>query len=259
MDTMAAPQQVAVPAIGSTWSHGKDFYGNVLLTPEVLADVATSEEIWNEILVFHHQLATDEYVAYLDRFYRESLKRYGRHWRYMDIVNSLYAASKVLKPRNYLEIGVRRGRSVCTVAMAHPDVDIVAFDLWQQNYAGMENPGPEFVQAELKRMHHRGQLYFVNGDSHQTIPEFFRQNPGLTFDMMTVDGDHSEQGAIDDLMNVIPHLSVGGVLVFDDIAHPKHEYLLKVWRDVTGRFPNMKSYEFGDLGYGVAFAIKTGA
>jgi len=50
------------------------------------------------------------------------------------------------------------------------------------------------------------------------------------FDLITVDGDHSEEGAFDDLLNVIPHLNVGGILVFDDIAHPTHPYLLGVWK-----------------------------
>jgi len=241
---------------GAVASIRNNFYGSVLLNPTTLANIAASIETWDRIIGFHNLLATDEYVAYLDVWYKECLSRFGKHWFYLDIVNVLFAASKTLAPRNYLEIGVRRGRSVCTVARGNPSVNIFAFDMWQVNYAGMENPGPDFVSAELKKHGHTGRLSFVNGNSHETLPQFFRQNPGLELDMITVDGDHSEQGALQDLEDVIPHLAIGGVLVFDDIAHPAHPFLLKVWKTAIGRHPELSSFEFVESGYGVAFAIR---
>jgi predicted O-methyltransferase YrrM len=244
--------------MNSIFMQNKNFYNPVILSPSTLVNIATSSGTWNEILLYHHHIATDEYVQYLDAFYRESIKLFGSNWFYLDIVNVLYAASKTIQPRNYLEIGVRRGRSVCTVARGCPNVDVVAFDMWVQGYGGMENPGPEFVKAELLRHGHAGRASFINGNSHQTIPVFFSQNPQAMFDMITVDGDHSEAGALDDLKNVIPHLSVGGVLVFDDIAHPAHPYLINVWKKAMAIFPFLTSFEFTELGYGVAFAIRKG-
>lgn len=240
----------------SIFNYKKNFYGPVILSPTTLVNIATSSSIWNEILLFHNHLATDEYVQYLDTFYREGVRRFGSDWYYLDIVNVLYAAAKTIQPRNYLEIGVRRGRSVCVVARGCPNVGVIAFDMWVQGYAGMDNPGPDFVCSELSKHGHTGEVFFVNGDSHQTIPAFFRQNPGVTFDMITVDGDHSEEGAFDDLKNVIPYLSVGGILVFDDISHPAHPYLLNVWKKTMAMFPFLTSFEFTELGYGVAFAIR---
>jgi hypothetical protein len=76
--------------------------------------------------------------------------------------------------------------------------------------------------------------------------------------MITVDGDHSETVALDDLKNVIPHLSVSGILVFDNIAHPSHPYLLNVRKKAMAMFPFLTSFEFTELGYGVAFAIRKG-
>ncbi len=242
--------------MNSIFNFKKNFYGPVILSPSTLVKIATSSSTWNEILLFHHQLATDEYVHYLDTFYREGIKRFGSAWYYLDIVNVLYAASKTIQPRNYLEIGVRRGRSVCAVVRGCPTVDIVAFDMWIQGYAGMENPGPEFVKSELLKHGHTGKITFINGDSHQTVPYFFKQNPDIKFDLITVDGDHTEAGAFDDLKNVIPHLSVGGILVFDDIAHPAHPYLLNVWKKTMAMFQTLTSFEFTELGYGVAFAIR---
>jgi predicted O-methyltransferase YrrM len=244
----SSPPPAPAPAAG--------YYGASFLNPLTLAGIAASEDTWREILEFHGGLATDDYVRYVDSFYRECLGRYGKHWHYLDIVNVLFASSKAVRPKAYLEIGVRRGRSVCTVARACPAVDVYAFDMWMPGYAGMENPGPVFVREELARNGHRGRIEFVDGDSHQTVPNFFRERPGLMLDLITVDGDHSEAGARDDLMNVIPRLAPGGVLVMDDIAHPAHPYLLKVWKEAVAAHPGLVSHEFTELGYGVAFAVK---
>jgi predicted O-methyltransferase YrrM len=242
--------------LGSVFNHGQNHYGPVILTAGILASIATAPETMDEILAFHQQLASDEYVRYVDDYYRQGRLRFGRHWRFMDISTVLYAAAKVLQPETYLEIGVRRGRSVSMVARACPSVNIAAFDMWVENYAGMENPGADFVRQELARQGHTGSVSFFNGDSHQTIPAFFQQYPDTIFDMITVDGDHSEGGAFADLCQVIPQLAVGGVLVFDDISHPVHPYLLGVWRKALAAFPFLEGYEFTDAGFGVAFAIR---
>lgn len=233
-----------------------NFYGSVILNTSTLAEFAMSPKVWDEILSFHDFLATDEYVAYLDEFYRECRRRFGEQWRYLDIVNVLYAASRVLQPENYLEIGVRRGRSLCSVVRGCPSVNIVALDMWITNYADMDNPGPQFVLSELEKHNIKGKVDFINGNSHITVPEYFKNHPQMQFDMITVDGDHSEQGAFEDLCNVIPYLAPGGVLVFDDISHPVHPYLLDVWKSALAKFPYLSGYEFTEMGYGVAFAIR---
>lgn len=232
-------------------------FNQQIINPTTLARIAASSECWEEILSFHSLLATDSYVQQLDNYYRDCLKKYGRNWHYLDITNVLYAAAKTLKPKRYLEIGLRRGRSVCVVARGCPDTAITGFDLWIPDYAGMQNPGPEFVREELHRHGHRGNLELIDGDSRRTVPEYFSSHPDTKFDLITVDGDHSRQGALTDLKNVIPHLSAGGVIVFDDIAHPQHPYLYSVWQEILSDFPSLKSCEYTEAGYGVAFAVQT--
>ena len=246
----------SMQTLRSVFRHGKDFYGPVILNPSTLVNTAISPITWSKILSFHHLLATDEYVQYLDAYYREASSRFGDHWFYMDIVNTLFAASSLLQPRRYLEIGVRRGRSVAVVAKACPSVDIVAFDMWVKGYAGMDNPGPAHVRNELARLGHTGQVQFVDGNSHETVPDYFARNPDAEFDLITVDGDHSREGATQDLMTVIPRLALGGVLVFDDVSHAQHPYLLEVWLDVMAQHPQLSHYVFVESGFGVAFAIR---
>ena len=133
-------------------------------------------------------------------------------------------------PASYLEIGSRRGHSLCCALSQTDDTDAHSFDLVIPDYGGEENPGEPLLREELAAIGYHGRFSFHPGDSHLTVPEFFA-DPGNRqhFDLIYVDGDHSEEGALADLEEVWPRLSVGGVLVFDDLAHPQHPYLADVW------------------------------
>ena len=235
------------------------YYPRSQLTARTLTNAACSTQTWREILAFHGDLASDDYVRYVHNYYRECYQRYGASWYYFDIVNVLYAAAKLIQPRHYLEVGIRRGRTVCTVARACPDVCIHGFDLWVENYAGMDNPGERFVRSELAAHQYRGLAEFVSGDSKETVPHYLRENSNLLFDLITIDGDHRESGAMIDLENTLPRLAPGGVLVFDDVSHPDLPHMLSLWRKVTSRYPALETFEYTDAGYGVAFAINRGA
>jgi hypothetical protein len=162
----------------------------------------------------------------------------------------------LLAPKRYLEIGVRRGRSVAAVVSANPECALVMFDMWVAGYAGMENPGPDFVRQELKHIGHCGDMKFIDGDSHVTVPLYLARNPDESFDLITVDGDHTPEGAVQDLCDVLPRLKIGGAIIFDDVCHPIHPELGKVWHDVVASDPRYSAFTYSDCGYGVGFAIR---
>ncbi|MHB1340733.1 MAG: class I SAM-dependent methyltransferase [Coriobacteriia bacterium] len=200
--------------------------------------------------------------------------------------------SEMIQPKVYLEIGVRRGFSMSAVVSRCPNVEVFGFDMWVKQYAGVGNPGPALVRRELRRVGHRGNLVLIGGDSHQTLPKFFGDlpysiwdrllrrayhAPDLGFDLILVDGDHSIEGAYADLKQVIGHLRVGGVLVFDDITPNLAQLTVAdlrafhrelgpdphnrgglhgVWRAIQREYPNFKYFEFAEDSPGVAFAIR---
>lgn len=196
--------------------------------------------------------------------------------------------SHTMHPRTYLEVGVRRGFSMAMVAGRTPDVEIWGFDLWIQNYGDVKNPGPKFVQTEMKKVGYEKKIHFVSGDSHRTLPSFFdrKKNSILDrlhwvplrhpdiFDLITVDGDHSLLGAYKDVLDTIEHCTVGGVVVFDDIApdfdvlDPRAvrqelgvdpygwENLLGVWRAVQHKYSNFRYFEYVDNPPGVGLAVR---
>lgn len=185
---------------------------------------------------------------------------------------------------------MRRGFSMSMVASRTPNVDLYGFDMWLAQYAGSENPGPEFVAHELAKVGYQGRASFVSGDSHRTLPAFFggrraswldrrrvRRQAGdapESFDLMLVDGDHSLLGAYQDLMDTLPHVGVGGALVFDDIsASPvdvdpeaarqeagpdPHQWadLRGVWQAALKEFPAFRTYEYVANTPGVAVAVR---
>lgn len=198
--------------------------------------------------------------------------------------------SRQLQPSTYLEIGVRRGFSMAAVAARCLAVEIYGFDMWLRNYVGVPNPGPRFVRDELQRLGYAGKLHLISGDSHKTLPAFFRA-PGaglwqrlqmdLTlphrpskFDLIVVDGDHSLLGAYQDLCDTLPRVRVGGALIFDDIAPDlmnadmkalqkelgadpyEWESLLGVWHAVQPRFANFRYFDYTQTSPGMGLAVR---
>ncbi|MEW5895441.1 MAG: class I SAM-dependent methyltransferase [Candidatus Omnitrophota bacterium] len=233
-----------------------EWYSPVLISPRTIGDYACSAACINDVIEILKRLEPDPYTRYLLAYYEEGLRRFGNNWKYADITTMLLAAGRLIHPENYLEIGVRRGRSMAMVAAACPRCNIVGFDMWIDGYGHAENPGPEFVRKEMQKVGFKGNLVFVNGDSHQTLSCYFEENPDVYFDLITVDGDHTNRGASLDLKDVLPRLKIGGAIVFDDIVQPRLEYLQDVWhRYVAGDY-RYSTWEYKELGYGIAVGIR---
>ena len=222
----------------------------------VIGERAMSKKVRGEAMGVLDSLDSDDYSDYLSAFVARGEELVGAAWRYADIVTVLHACSTLLRPNSYLEIGVRRGRSMAMVASTAPGCSIVGVDMWLDDYAGMENPGPDHIRAEMGRLGHSGDLELLTGDSHEVVPRLFRRHPGLSFDLITVDGDHTPRGARADLETVLPRLRVGGALVFDDIRHPAHPELFDVWKKTVAADRRYACWEFGEVGYGIALAVR---
>ena len=235
---------------------GIQLYDPHLIGVQTLGDQCKHADTAQCVLKILEELESEPSINFVKDFISKGLKIYGKNWKYADINTVLYAIGKNIKISNYLEIGVRRGRSMSVLASQANDADFYGFDLWVKNYTGSENPGAEFVRSELKKFNYKGKLTFIDGDSKKTIPNFFKNNPNLYFDVITVDGDHSLNGAKIDLRNVLDKLKIGGILVFDDISSQEHPYLSNVWENIIKKRKNFYSWEFSELGLGVAFAIR---
>ena len=228
----------------------------VLLGRETLKSIILKPENIRETLDLLEKMPSDDYLEFLKDFYKKGLDTFGDDWVYADIVSALNAITKNINIENYLEIGVRQGRSMFVVSGNSPDAQLYGFDLWVENYIGIDNPGADYVERRLREFDHRGNIEFISGDSKKTIPSFFKANPDLYFDLITVDGDHRIKGARIDIRNTVKRLKVGGILVFDDVSSPHHPYLNNLWKEEIVSNPRYFSYEYDDVGLGVGIAVK---
>lgn len=246
----------------STWATAarsfppQDFYGGALIGAATIGARATQSRLVDGVVRDARRRDPDAYVEYVGEFAAAGRLVGGPDWEYADITTVLAAAAELLRPDSYLEIGVRRGRSLCVVTGRSPTCSVIGIDLWNQGYAGMDNPGPEHVRANAKAAGHTGQLELLTGSSHVVLPRLFRERPELDFDLIAVDGDHSRRGAARDIRAVLPRLRIGGALVFDDVSHPSHPYLYRVWQDCVARDRRYGTWMFDDVGFGVAVAVR---
>jgi predicted O-methyltransferase YrrM len=224
--------------------------------PTTVLEVARDPATLDAVAATLARLVPDAYIDQVRAYYALGRERFGAHWYYVDQLTALHACATLLRPRRYLEIGVFRGRSLAVVAAAAPECELFAFDLWIPGYAGLENAGPELVREQLRRVGHRGPCHVESGDSHLSVPRFLAEHPELRFDLVTVDGDHTEEGARADLETVLPLVAVGGALVFDDIRHPRHPWLERVFEEVLGAAPAFVGAKFTEVGHGVAIALR---
>ncbi len=59
----------------------------------------------------------------------------------------------------------------------------------------------------------------MNGSSYNTLPWFHEQyGETLKCDVFSVDGDHSYEGCLTDLINAMKLMRMGGTVLADDIS-----------------------------------------
>ena len=238
------------PHIGGQFAPGLIQGANL----KTLSAAAMSEEAHAFVAGLLERLTPEGDITLQRAYYELSQAQFGKHWRYADVAHVLWAASTLIRPASYLEIGVMRGRSAATIAATAPDCDIYGFDLWVPDYAGIPNPGPDFVRKEVDTVGHRGALTLVSGDSATTVPAFLREHPDLYFDTILIDGGKSVVGVAADFANTLPRLKVGGIVLTDDLAmFPR---LRRVWRTLVEKDSRYMTSEFTDVGYSVAVAVR---
>lgn len=127
------------------------------------------------------------------------------------------------RPLRYLEVGCRLGHSLAAVMLASSTpVRATVVDLWISGYGDEPNPGPDAVIEHLERLGaDTSDMEVWRGDSHAILPTL--RGP---FDLILVDGDHTEEGARADIIDCARLLAQDGLMVFDDAVEP----LLSVWR-----------------------------
>ncbi|MBN2272083.1 MAG: glycosyltransferase, partial [Sedimentisphaerales bacterium] len=143
-----------------------------------------------------------------------------------------------LRPQNYLEVGVRTGGSLIPLVHNCDVKEVVGVDMWSANYSGLYN-SMEYTAGQISRYKtatgKRFEIELIKGDSHSVLKDLIAS--GRRFSLITVDGDHSEAGAWEDLQDAVELLGDEGAIVFDDIIHPDHLFLNGLVDRLVEKYP----------------------
>lgn len=200
-------------------------------------EVIGSKKYLEKTLVGWQHIQTDAPIAHRIQTIREAIDTGRAFWN--NHVALAFLADR-LKPLTYLEVGVRSGASMAQV-LSHAPIKVAAgVDLWSGEYAGLPNTR-EFTAAQLER--HRQatggkyDLHLLQGNSHKVLKDLLQKK--CFFNLINVDGDHTDEGAMEDLEDALKLLTPRGAILFDDITHASHRSLLDVVRAFANLHPEL--------------------
>jgi len=116
-------------------------------------------------------------------------------------------------PQRYLEIGTDAGGSAMIVMSA-----IRALGL--EDFRGV-CIDPSFKLAEATRDYLGAAFTYIQAKNSPEVLITAANYSGRSFDLILVDGDHTYDYALGDIMLVMPYLARGGYILVDDAAHPQ--------------------------------------
>eukprot|EP00322_Chrysochromulina_rotalis_P019453 CAMPEP_0115870768 /NCGR_PEP_ID=MMETSP0287-20121206/22508_1 /TAXON_ID=412157 /ORGANISM="Chrysochromulina rotalis, Strain UIO044" /LENGTH=374 /DNA_ID=CAMNT_0003325523 /DNA_START=107 /DNA_END=1231 /DNA_ORIENTATION=- len=108
----------------------------------------------------------------------------------------------------YCEVGFNGGHSAAAMLLANPKLTVHAFDLLMWKYSNTSSALLRTTFGRRFRMH--------PGDSADTIPAWFRDHL-RSCDMLFIDGDHTTEGALLDMVHMRDAARPGAYVIADDI------------------------------------------
>jgi GR25 family glycosyltransferase involved in LPS biosynthesis/lipopolysaccharide biosynthesis glycosyltransferase/predicted O-methyltransferase YrrM/mannosyltransferase OCH1-like enzyme len=147
--------------------------------------------------------------------------------------------------KNIMEIGFNAGHSSELFLSLDSKINITSFDIGVHKYI---KHAKEFIDKKFPGRHE-----LVIGDSMKTIPKFYLDNPNRKFDLIFIDGGHSELCAISDLVNSQRLAHENTIVVLDDTrkSEPMREWNKSVnmaWLKVknSGKVKQLGSEDYGE-------------
>lgn len=105
------------------------------------------------------------------------------------------------------EIGFNAGHGA-DVFLRNSRAHVVSFDIGEHSYVDVAK---QYIDKTYPGRH-----TLVKGNSNVTVPKFIEDNPGVTFDLIFVDGGHAFDTALADLQNCRGLAHPDSVVAMDD-------------------------------------------
>lgn len=215
---------------------GKTFDGEVVLAPDADVKKMLEEqqkaqeaigkpEIDFELIKREYASKDSEKLNYLEDLKRiisstnSSLERncFYRHLSF-DLYDELYTKQLNLfwcgkqAISNICEIGFNAGHSTMLMLLGRDNtpVNYTIFDIGQHPYT---RPCLEYIKSKFPHI----KFKYVEGDSTVTMPALISFNPEIagTYDVVHVDGGHTEHCIVNDMKNADKLVKIGGIVIVD--------------------------------------------
>jgi predicted O-methyltransferase YrrM len=111
--------------------------------------------------------------------------------------------------KTMMEIGFNAGHSALSLLSASPNTTLISFDL---NAYSSVQCAKEYIDTAFPGRH-----TLIIGDSTTTVPAFSAANPTKTFDLIFIDGGHTFDVALTDLLNCKHLARADTVVIMDDV------------------------------------------
>lgn len=141
-----------------------------------------------------------------------------------DIPEQLEYLSSLVKQNNIvniLEVGFNAGHSSTLFLESNPNSKVISFDICEHPYVDKAKNDIDILYPNRHTL--------IRGDSRLTIPNFITD---ITFDLIFIDGGHSEEVAMADLLNCKRLATKDTIIVLDDYAKDGESYTIgptKAW------------------------------
>ena len=120
-----------------------------------------------------------------------------------------------LEIENFLEIGVAAGGNTRIFCDFLKIKDVYTIDLGEHPSISYEN-NPNARDNNFRSLKNTGGMENFYGDSHSKEAEEWLSRKDVKFDMVFIDGDHTEHGIKLDTELVLPHLNDNAYVIYHD-------------------------------------------
>lgn len=111
------------------------------------------------------------------------------------------------------EIGFNAGHSAMLLLLGRGDVplDFTIFDIGHHVYT---RPTLQYIESQFPHV----KMEYIEGNSITTMPHWISNNPSAvgTYDVVHVDGGHSDECIHNDMINADRLTRIGGIIIVDD-------------------------------------------
>jgi len=143
----------------------------------------------------------------------------------VDMYKIKAAISRILEPKKIFEIGIRYGYSAAALLWCNSEASYTGLDWFQRgnNFSLTSTEQYQLLSLMLKSWYPQAEISVNMGDSFvESVQNNWCERLGDQIDLVNVDGDHSFDGCLNDLLFAGKLVKDGGYLLVDDYTNPKY-------------------------------------